>query len=121
MRLNFSNVENIVFWDKELHKLLPDKFSIFEQWKLGTMAPGMKEIKKSALLDFLNSLTEVEIEVLEFYFGEKVYVERLNYSIVENFKIPLDSSICDTFCKIVKFNYFSTWRDDQYLYISFWR
>lgn len=121
MKINFSNVEDIVFWDKEIQKLFPDKFSIFEQWKIVISVPNLKELRKTCLLDFLNGLTEEDVKILEIYFNEKVYVEKLNYSIVENVKIPINSDICNDICKINKFNYFSMWRDDQHLYISFWR
>lgn len=120
--LNFSNIEDIVFFDNELQKLMPEHFSIFEQWRLGKRISYLKDISKQAVLDFLSILDDDSIELLEQYFGEKIEIERLNYSIATNYKIPLaDSKICETLCGINQFNYFSTWRDDEYVYISFWR
>lgn len=123
LNLNFSNVEELVFYDKALQNLLPiHMFSVFEQWRLAKRIPFLKEIGKQAILDFLNNLTEADLHTLEHYFDDKIVIEKLNYSIVLNFKVPLfDSKMCEELCGVEGFNYFSTWRDDEYLYISFWR
>ena len=121
--LNLTNVEELVFYDREVQKLLPDSFfSIFEQWRIAKRLPMLSGIGKQAVLDFLNILTDQEIETLELYFGQKIIVEKLNYSVSINLKVPLakENEICRHLCDI-NFNYFSTWRDEEHLYISFWR
>lgn len=121
--LNFSNVEELIFYDKEAQKMLPSSyFSLFEQWRIAKRLPMLKDIGKQALLDFLNGLTDADIESLELYFGESLAVERLNYSIAQNVKIPIEEGkICQELCDIQSMNYFSTWRDEEFLYVSFWR
>jgi|688.fasta_scaffold719042_3 hypothetical protein len=121
--LNFSNVEDLIFYDSSLHKKLsPDFFSIFEQWKLSKRISYLRDMGKRSLLDFLNLIDDENLKILEEHFNNKVVVEKLDYNIVENFKIPLEeSNICDTLCNIVGYNYYNTWRDDQFLYITFWR
>jgi len=122
-QLNFSNVEEIIFHDRQVQKRLPHHMlSLFEQWRLAKRVPMLREMGKQAILDFLNGLDEDNIYALEQYFGEKIIVERLNYSIAENIRIPLnESTLCKQLCQIEGFNYFSTWRDENFLYISFWR
>ena len=75
------------------------------------------------MLDFLNNLTDDHIAILEEYFGERVMVERLNYSVATNIEVPLDDANkdCEKLCEIEGDFYYSTWRDDKTLYISFWR
>lgn len=121
--LNFSTVEELIFYDREAQNLLPPHmFSYFEQWRLAQRVPFLRDIGKRALLDFLNGLEDEDVSILEQYFGEKIFVERLNYSIVTNVRIPLnESTLCKELCEIEGFNYFSTWRDGDFLYISFWR
>jgi hypothetical protein len=121
--LNFSNAEELVFFDTDAQRLLPSHmFSIFEQWRLAKRIPYLKEMGKQAILDFLNTITDDDLVVLEEYFGQKIIVEKLNYSIASNYKVPLsESGACEVLCGIEGFNYFSTWRDDEYLYISAWR
>ena len=103
--------------------LPPSYFSIFEQWRIAKRMPMLKSIGKQAVLDLLNTLTESDIVSLETYFQESVFLEKLNYSITRNLKVPLAETkdICNSLCDITDVNYFSTWRDDEYLYISFWR
>ena len=97
-------------------------FSLFEQWRLAQRVPFLRDIGKQALLDFLNGLEDKDIATLEEYFGEKIFVERLNYSITTNLQIPLnESTLCRELCEIEGLNYFSTWRDEDFLYVSCWR
>jgi len=122
--LNFSNVEKMIFQDREIQKILPpNMFSYFEQWRLGKQMPFLKQIGKAAMLDFLNNLNDEHISILEDYFGERVMVERLNYNIAMNIEISLEDAneVCQKLCEIEgDFNY-GTWRDEKKLYISFWR
>ena len=77
---------------------------------------------KQAILDFLNELTDENVMVLEEYFGEKIIVEKLNYSIVMDTKVPLQEfSVCEELCQIEGYNNFTTWRDEDFLYITHWR
>ena len=123
MIINFSNVESLIFNNDDIKHLLPAYYwSFFEQWKLGKQFPMLKQISKSAILDFLNHLNDDDIKKIGEYFGEKVIIEKLNYHTVVNVKIPLtDKEICQRLCEVVNFNYFSLWRDIEYLYITFWR
>lgn len=123
LQLNFSNVEELIFFDKDIQNLLRiDMFSIFEQWRMAKRIPYLASLGKQAILDFLNTVTDEDLIILEQYFGEKIEVEKLNYTVVQNFTIPLsESEICETLCGIETLNYFSTWRDKENLYITFWR
>lgn len=121
--LNFSNIEELIFFDKTLQNMLPvNLFGLFEQWRLAKRMPFLKELGKNAVLDVLNNLTDEDIEILEQYFGEKIIVEKLNYNVALNIKVSLSEiDNCQELCLIEGFNNFGTWRDDQYFYISFWR
>lgn len=122
--INFSNVEQVIFEDEKTHKLFPSYFSnYFETWKLGKRMPMFRQLGKEALLDLLNSIRNEHLNALEGYFGERIVVEKLYYDTVRNLKIPLDKAedACNQLCDVVGFNYFSTWRDGDYLYISLWR
>lgn len=121
--LNFLNAEELIFYDTEVQNLLPSHmFSIFEQWRLSKRVSFLKGLGKQAILDFLNTLSEQDVNVLEEYFGKKIFVEKLNYNVSRNIKVPLsETGACEELCKVSDFNYFSTWRDSEHLYISFWR
>lgn len=122
--LNFSNIEKLVFENEEVRQVLPVQyFSFFEQWKLGRMVPMLKQIGRMAMIDLLNALTDEDVALLDDFFGDRVVVEKLNYHAVENIVVPLKDSqyVCQKLCEITQFMYFSTWRDENYLYISLWR
>lgn len=121
--LDFSNVEELIFEDQALQRKLPvSLFNYFEQWRLSKRVPYLRDIGKQAMLDLLNALEDEHVSVLEDYFGEKIVVEKLNYSTVSCVKVPLDEiKACERLCAVEGFTYFNTWRDDEYLYVTFWR
>jgi len=122
--LNFSTVEELLFYDRDAQKHLPmHMFGLFEQWRLAKMMPMLRDLGKAALLDVLNGLTDSDVASLEEYFNDRIFLEKLNYSIVRNIKVPLkdQQEICKNLCELEGFNYFSTWRDSEYLYLSLWR
>jgi hypothetical protein len=122
--LNFSNVEELVFMDKDAQELLPPAMQVyFEQWKLAMRVPLLGQMGKQAVLDFLNSLEDEHVYVLEEYFGERIFVEKLNYLLAMNLRIPIAETreMCESLCKIEGSYYFSTYRDADYLYVSYWR
>jgi len=119
--LNFTNVEELIFEDRKAQSVLPGHFfSIFEQWRLAQQLPQLREVGKHAILDFINGLDDTHLELLEAYFDERVTIERLNYSVAKNIKVPLGEA-CDALCRVDGFNQLGMWRDDEFLYISFWR
>lgn len=120
--MNFSNAEELIFYDQQVQKVLPaHMFSIFEQWRLAQRMSFLKQLGRQAILDFLNGVTDDDLAILEEYFGEKIIVEKLNYRIVTHIAVPLDSDVCQVLCDIEGFNYFSTWRDENNLYMTLWR
>lgn len=123
INLNFSTVEELIFYDTSVQSRLPaHMFSLFEQWRLAKRVPYLREIGKQALLDFLNTITDKDVATLEEYFGDKIVVEKLNYNIVLNIKVPLsEADVCNSLCDVEGFNYLSTWRDDEHLYVVLWR
>lgn len=123
LKLNFSNVEELIFYDTEAQKMLdPELFSTFEQWRLSKRVPYLDSIGKQAMLDFLNNISDNDVLSLENYFGKKIIIEKFNYKIVKNIKVPIEKiDICNELCKIESLPYYSTFRDQENLYITFWR
>lgn len=121
--LNFSTIEKLIFYDKDAQKFLPPHmFGLFEQWRLAKRLPMLKDLGKTALLDVLNSISDDDVNLLEQYFGERIFLEKLNYSLVRDIKISLtDNKICEILCEVEGFNYFTTWRCKDYLHITYWR
>lgn len=120
--INFSNIEELVFQDPQLQRKLPRLFNYFEQWKLGIRVPYLRDISKQAILDLLNGLTEDDQVIIEEHLKDRVVIEKLHYNVVLNLTIPIEENqICSKFCEIKGFNYYDISRDDEFLYVTFWR
>lgn len=123
LHLNFANAEQLVFWDRDVQALLPSHyFSVFEQWRMAKQMPFLREMGKQAILDFLNNLTDDDVSLLEEHFGQKITVEKLNYSAVFNLTIPLDQDhLCREICELDGLHNLSAYRDEKNLYLTLWR
>ena len=84
--------------------------------------PVLRQIGKKSKIDFLDALEDKHVDLLEGYFKDRIYLEKTNCRFIENYKISLkEDEICDILNKINSFPNFCTWRDQNYLHISFWR
>lgn len=119
--LNFTNIEELVFYNNNVKYYLPQHLiSFYYQWELGRKNQFLRNIAVKALFDFLNGITEDDIKIFEKLFDDEVKVEKFDYKTVKNYKIPLDE-VCEKLCKISGYNYFTTYRDKDFLYLSIWR
>ena len=119
--LNFTNVEDLIFFNNDVKSLIPQHLmNNYYQWKLGRKNQFLRMTATRAILDFLNSLTNEDIEHFEKILGDEIKVEKFDYKTVKNYKIPL-SEVCDSICEIAGNSYYTSYRDSNYLYISTWR
>ncbi len=123
LKLNLTTAEHLIFENRDVQKILPiSMFSYFEQWRVSRQIPALRQIGKRSVLDFLDCLKDEHVALLEDFFKDRIYLEKTNYRIIENYKISLkEIEICEFLNKIKSFPNYSTWRDNDYLYISFWR
>jgi hypothetical protein len=119
LTINIANVEELVFYDANIHKLFPEFSQMFKLWKSGVVF-GIKSLSKQILLDFLNSINNTHIEILKNYFKMDVRVDNIDYHLVKDFKVPISDADC-AICGLKGYRNFTTYRDDNYLYICFWR
>ncbi len=120
IKIDFSNVELLVFKNTEVQKRLPEFKDLFQQWKLGLFAPSLRPMAQKALLDLLNQLGDEQIRTLETYFGTSVSVEKLDYTLTKSYKmslLELENQI--EFLGIEGEMFLH--RDANHLYIGFWR
>ncbi len=119
MVLNINNVEDLIFLDRNVRKLLPRHKTFFDQWTLAYITPGMKGLGRRTVFSFLNELSDDDIKVLEGYFKDKVEVTRLNANLVETYKFPLENAK-DGLDGMMPGN-LSLYRDERHLYVCAWR
>ena len=115
--LNIDNVENLIFYDKNKYQLFPDLKHFFKQWEHFVLY-GLRT--RQLLLDFLQSFNETHIIALQNHLRTEIKVERVDYNIVKYLKIPISETDHDL-CGVVGYKNFTISRDNNYIYICYWR
>lgn len=120
MILNLQNVEDLVFFDKKVWKTLPEFRSLFEQWALAKRTPGLQNLGKRNLIDFLNSLEKTHLDKLEEYFQDIILLDKIDYHIVQNYNGKIEE-IHSKLCKFNEFIDFSAYRKGDQISLTFWK
>jgi len=120
--INLQNVEELIFFDKETYKLFPDSKVYFDQWMLAQRIPSLRSLGKRSVIDFLNSITNEEMEALERYFEDSVVLELIDYHIVKTHSFNVDDVEKElNSASIVGYNNFNVSRNKNIVNITFWR
>ena len=120
MIINLQNVEELVFYDKKLQLLIPEFNHLFSQWSLAKRVPALRSLGLRSLMDFLNDLTDEHKKIMESYFGIGITVDKMDYHIAKHYDCTLEEAE-NKLNTIGGFSNFSSYRDGNHLYISFWR
>lgn len=89
MKLNLQNIEITIFYNKEVHKLLPEMSDIFKKWIFGLS--HNKKICKMACVEFLNRINQDQIKKIETFLKTPIEVERFKYQLVKNHNCKINS------------------------------
>lgn len=119
MNINIKNIEELIFYDRKLQKFFPEFQHFFNQWQLGQNIIAMKTLAKRSVVEFLNSLEEKHVKILEEYFKEKVFVDKLDNNIVANYDNFLENE--EELCRFSNYQDFCLTRDKEKYKITFWR
>lgn len=119
LAINIKNVEELVFYNKNLRSQLADFHGLFLQWDQYVLKNNRVSQKK-CLLDFLASVNETHIQVLKDYFNKEVKVDNVDYHIVKCNKFPISGAEGEL-CGMAGYENFAITRDTNHLYILFWR
>ncbi len=120
MELNLQNVEEVIFVDKRVHRLLPAYQNLFDSWSLGTRVTALRNLARRSVMDFLNLLQYEDIVKLSEFFGESVTVNKLHYHIVTNIDTTLESA-ADELMECEDYLDLTVCRKGDCLYISLWK
>lgn len=123
--INIKNVEEKVFENNEIWKNLYDIKHLKDQWNLSKATPVLRYLGKKSILDFLNGVKQKHIDVLSNFFQEEVTVEKFDYHSIKNFTFSNDQKIDEELnlmeYKNELYSYFSTYKDKDNFYVTFWR
>lgn len=115
--INLQNIEDLLFRNQEIKQLFPDLRHIFDQWLLSYRIPALRNMRKQAVIDLLNSLNGNHIEKLSEILKDMVFVEPLNNKLVKHFSFSINDCIPDE----LKFDNLAITRKYDQVYITTWR
>ena len=121
MEINLQNIEDLIFFDRNLQELFPEFRPLFDQWKLGLRLPSLQLMGRQAIISLLNALTTEHIQKLEEYFGQAIVLNKLDNRLVHNYTSNLEEGLERQLCQFANFKEFSVYRNKEQIYISFWR
>lgn len=119
--IGIKNVEELVFFNNELRKNLPEFQKLFQQWAIGKYKPNLRFLSNKSLMAFLEKLENKHIKILEDHFGTQVKINKIDYHIVRHIKSKT-TELENTLCNMEGFtNNFCVSRGKDQVYLSFWR
>lgn len=121
MNINLQNIEELIFYNQKVRKLLPDFKNQFGQWDLSRYSPSLRSLGKKSLLDVLNNMEYEHLKVLESYFKEPITLMKLDYQIVRNNEFDLEDAETQLNELDEWIGEIAIYRDADHLYISNWR
>ena len=120
MRINIHNVEELVFYDKEVWRGMPELIHLRDQWRVSRMAPALRAMGRKAIIDFLKSAKGRHEKVLSDRFGKSVTIDRLESSLVKNIEFSALEELPELGLDEA-YNGFATFRDGDKVFVTFWR
>ncbi len=117
INLTFTNIEEVIFYDRSIHNVLDDLSHIFSKWSFGTRS-GISSIVKDALLEFMNVVTDDHLAKLSAHWGKAVRLNRLDSSLSKNKTVHKDVLLDEL--GGLDWNV-SIGRTRETIHLSFWR
>jgi uncharacterized protein YktA (UPF0223 family) len=84
MIIDFFNIEDLFFLNKNFEFINKKYFLIFEEWARNKSCGDLNNIKKLKI-SLLNSIDSNDILELEKHYKEKVIVKKIENKIIKNF------------------------------------
>lgn len=120
MKINLSNIEEIIFKDDSIWSRLPRLAQHRGNWKLSLITPGLRDLGRRAFIAFMNDLRDDDIDVLNDHFGDYVQVERVSNDMVRTVEAGHEE-IAERLCLVDGFSDFCVTADGNRVSVTFWR
>lgn len=120
MEINLQNIEQLIFYDKNVQSSLPEFRHFFDQWSLGQRIPALNTLAKRSVLDLLNALNEDQIARLEEYFKDTILVDKIDNRLVAHYKTSTNEEN-NEFCRFSGYRDFCLTRKGDQISVTFWR
>lgn len=120
MLINLANVEELIFYEKDVWRKMPELVHLRDQWRVSKMSPMLRAMGKKAIIDFLSSAKGKYEKTLSDAFGAEVTIDTIETRLVKSIEFSSE----DEFPEIAPENEFtgiSTFRDGERVFLTFWR
>lgn len=124
IQINIQNVEEIIFRNDKIWRELPDLRYLREQWRMSKISPVLKALGKKSLLEFLNKIKKEHELIISKHLGTSVSFDKIDYLLVKNLELKIEEAELELNLLEAKqplYPYFSTYRKNDKIYITFWR
>lgn len=120
ININIKNIEELILKNPKAKSLFPELRHLFDQWLLSYRFPALDTMRKQAIMDLLNTLDGTHIEKLARLLGDMVFIEKLDYHIVKNINLSIDS-IERELTNYDSYTNIALSRNADQIYITMWR
>lgn len=106
IQIGFHNAAELIFQNQLIKNALPKHKHFFDSWELAQKIPQMRSLGIRSIVDFLNHLTEKEIETISEIFKSPIEIMKIELSSFKNvsgniedfeMQLPLNINVSD-FC-----------------------
>jgi hypothetical protein len=106
IQIGFHNAAELLFQNQLIKNALPKHKHFFDSWELAQKIPQMRSLGIRSIVDFLNHLTEKEIETISEIFKSPIEIMKIELSSFKNIsgniedfemQLPLNINVSD-FC-----------------------
>lgn len=121
MIINFKNIEELIFKNKNIREKFPEFKAYFQQWDFSKQYSTFKSLGKQAVLDLMNKLNDRHVAILEDFFNQKVTISKIDNWIVKEFVFQVDElEIQLNELKEIS-SQLSLYREGDQVYLTVWR
>ena len=117
MKIDFYNIENIIFDDNNVRNILYRHKELLDSWVCCKINGDLSKINYFKIT-LLNSLTQDDLDDISNYYGIKYSLEKISNNIIGNFTFDLNNF--NSF-DIESYKDFCIFRDKYKLHLTSWR
>ena len=99
---------------------MPDLIYLRDQWRMSKMTPMLRALGKKSVLDFLSKISEKHEKIIADHFKCDLTIDKLDRHIIKNIQYSIEDAE-DCLWEEEIYPYFSTYRKNNKIYITFWR
>lgn len=117
MKIDFYNIENIIFNENNVRNLLHRHKELLDSWVNCKINGDLSKINYFKIT-LLNLLNQDDLDDISSYYGIKFSLEKISNNIVDNFIFDLDNF---NYFDIESYKDFCIFRNKDKLYLTSWR